>query len=139
MAYRTEQVHEPSTSEMSTGQLVSALSEQTSRLIRDEIRLATLELKEKGKHAGIGAGMFGGAAALGLYAGGALVATSIAALSLAMDVWAAGLIVTLVLGALAAVSALLGKRQVVEALPPMPEQVKENLRIDIETVKAARS
>ncbi|HEX3611164.1 MAG TPA: phage holin family protein [Sporichthyaceae bacterium] len=139
MSDATGQRQHADTTRMSTGELVSAVTEQASALIRDEIRLASLELKEKGKHAGIGAGMFGGTAVLGFYAGGALVAAGIAALSLALHVWAAALIVTAVLAALAAITALTGRRQVQEALPPMPEQTKENVRIDIETVKAARS
>jgi hypothetical protein len=43
------------------GELVQDLSRQTSTLIRQEMRLAQAELAEKGRHAGRGAGMFGGA------------------------------------------------------------------------------
>ena len=124
--------------ELSTGELVSELTRTTSALVRDEIRLATAELKDKGKHAGIGVGMFGAAGIVALFGGGALVATAIAGLAMAMDVWAAALIVTVVLFALAGVLALTGKKQVSAATPPKPEQAIEGLQADVATVKEHR-
>jgi MFS family permease len=121
--------------DMSMGELVSSLSEQTSRLVRDEIRLATKELQAKGKHAGLGVGMFGGAGVVALYGVGALVTAAIGGLALAMDVWAAALIVGLVLFAVAGVLALTGKKQVAQAVPAAPEQAMAGLKADIETVK----
>ena len=123
------------TADMSMGELVSSLSEQTSRLVRDEIKLATKELQAKGKHAGLGVGMFGAAGVTALFGAGALVACAIGALALAMDVWAAALIVALVLFALAAVLGLTGKKQVAQAVPPAPEQAMAGVKTDIETVK----
>lgn len=125
----------PDPAEMSMGELVSSLSEQTSRLVREEVALASTELKEKGRHAGIGAGMFGAAGVVALFGGGALVTTFIALLALAMDVWAAALIVTVVLFALAAVLALTGKKQVAQATPAKPEHATDSVRTDVETVK----
>ena len=95
----------PDPAEMSMGELVSSLSEQTSRLVRDEIKLATKELQAKGKHAGLGAGMFGGAGVVALFGVGALVTAAIGGLAMAMDVWAAALIVAVVLFAVAGVLA----------------------------------
>src|SRR5689334_22920492 len=92
-----------STGNESTAELLKRLSEQTSRLVTHELELAKTELSAKGKQAGIGAGMFGGAGVVGLYAVGALVATAIAALATAMDTWLAALIVTVVLAATAGV------------------------------------
>ena len=123
------------TADMSMGELVSSLSEQTSRLVRDEIRLATKELQVKGKHAGLGVGMFGGAGLVALYGVGAVVTAAIAGLAMAMDVWAAALIVALVLFAVAAVLALTGKKQVAQATPAAPEQAMAGVKSDIETVK----
>jgi hypothetical protein len=123
------------TADMSMGELVSSLSEQTSRLVRDEIKLATKELQAKGKHAGLGAGMFGAAGVTALYGVGALIACAIGALSLAMDMWAAALIVAGVLFALAAVLGLTGKKQVAQAVPPAPEQAMDGVKTDIQTVK----
>src|SRR3954470_13623887 len=93
----------------STADLMRQLSEQTARLVSQEIELAKAEVSEKGKAAGIGAGMFGGALGAGFHAVGALVATMIAGLSEAVDTWLAALIVTVLLGAVAGVLALRGK------------------------------
>ncbi|MER5424861.1 MULTISPECIES: phage holin family protein [Streptosporangium] len=120
---------------LSTAELIRQMSEEVSRLVRDELRLAKLELAEKGRHAGIGAGLFGGAGVVALYGGGALVAAVILLLALAMPAWAAAAIVGVVLLAVAAVLGFLGKRQVTEAVPPAPERTIESLKHDIDVVK----
>jgi hypothetical protein len=119
----------------SAGELVKELSEQTSRLVRQELELAKAELAIKGKRAGIGAGMFGGAGLLGLYAVGALIAAAIAALATAVDTWLAALIVAVVLGAAAGVAALMGKNKVQEAMPPVPEESVESVKEDVQWTK----
>lgn len=58
---------EPPPRGASTGELISRLSEQTSTLIRDEMRLATAELSAKAKHAGAGLGMFGAGGLLAFF------------------------------------------------------------------------
>jgi predicted phage tail protein len=121
----------------STADLMRQLSEQTSRLVSQEIELAKAEVSEKGKKAGIGAGMFGGAGLFGLYALGALIATAIAALSLAMDTWLGALIVTVVLGAIAGILALQGRNKIQQAMPPAPQNTIETVREDVETTKQA--
>jgi uncharacterized membrane protein YqjE len=123
------------TADMSMGELVSSLSEQTSRLVRDEIKLATKELQQKGKHAGLGAGMFGAAGVTALFGVGALVTCAIGALALTMDVWAAALIVAVVLFAIAAILGVTGKKQVAQAVPAAPEQALDGMKTDIQTVK----
>jgi membrane protein len=119
----------------SVGELVHQLSEQTSTLIRHELRLATAELQEKGKHAGVGAGIFGGAGVVALYGVGALVAAAVIGLGTLVEPWLAALIVGVVLLMVAGVAALLGKKQVEEATPPTPEQAVESVQRDIHTVK----
>jgi nitrate/nitrite transporter NarK len=116
-------------------ELVKQLSEQTSRLARQEVELAKAELTEKGKRAGIGAGMFGGAGIFGFYAVGALTATAIVALATAVAAWLAALIVTVVLGAIAGVLALQGKTKVQQATPPVPEQATESVKEDVQWAK----
>ena len=123
------------TSDPSTKELVRELAEQTSTLVRQELALAQVELKEKGKRAGIGGGLFGTAGVLALYGVGALIATAILALATAVDAWLAALIVTLVLFAAAGVAALLGKKQVEQATPPKPEQAMASVQADVQTVK----
>jgi uncharacterized membrane protein YqjE len=116
-------------------ELLKQLSDQTTTLVRQEIELAKLEFREKGKKAGMGAGMFGGAGVFGLYAVGALTATIILALATFLPGWLAALIVTLIYGAIAGVLALRGKAQVKEATPPVPEQAVETTKEDVRWVK----
>jgi Putative Actinobacterial Holin-X, holin superfamily III len=117
-------------------ELVKQLSEQTSRLVRQEVELAKAELSVKGKQAGVGAGMFGGAGVFGLYALGALTAAAIAALATAVATWLAALIVAVVWGAIAGVMALTGKKKVQQAVPPVPEESVESVKEDVQWTKA---
>lgn len=122
--------------ERPTGELLKQLSDQTTTLVRQEIELAKLELQEKGKKAGVGAGMFGGAGAVGLYALGALTATIILALATFLPGWVAALIVTVVYGAIAGVLALRGKAEIKQATPPVPEQAVETTKEDARWAKS---
>lgn len=123
--------------EASIGELVGRLSEQTSRLARQEVELAKAELSQKGKRIGIGAGAFGGAGALGFCALGGFTATLILLLATALDAWLAALIVTVVYAAIAGVLALGGKKQIEEATPPAPERAIASTKEDIDTVKSS--
>ena len=100
------------------GELVRELSEQTATLVRKELQLAQLEMTEKGKRAGIGAGLFGGAGVVALFGGGALVAAIVLLLATSLEPWLSALIVAVVLFAVAGVAALVGKKQVEQAVPP---------------------
>jgi uncharacterized membrane protein YqjE len=119
----------------STGDLVKQLSEQTTTLVRKEIELARAELTAKGKVAGQGAGMFGGAGVVGLLALGTLTTMIIALLDKAMDLWVAALIVTVIYGAVAAVLAMAGRDRVKQATPPAPEQTVETVKEDVQWAK----
>lgn len=121
--------------ERSVGDLVSRLSEQVSHLIRDELRLAQVELEQKGKRAGIGAGLTGAAGVVSLLGVAALVAAAIAALALVLAVWAAALIVGGALLLVAGLLALVAFSQVKHATPPVPEEAIASTRRDIETIK----
>jgi uncharacterized membrane protein YqjE len=127
------------TTDQSVSELVQQASNQAAELVRDEIKLAQLELQEKGKRAGIGAGMFGGSGLFALYGLGALVATAILALATAVDAWLAGLIVSVVLFAIAGVLALTGKKQVEQATPPAPEQAIDSVKTDVDQIKQRAS
>ena len=128
--------------ELPAGELVKQLSEQTRELVAQELALAKLELTEKAKRAGRGGGMFGGAGVLVIYAVGALTACLILALSLAVAGWLAALIVAVVYADVAGVLALIGKRQIEAATPPVPEEtvdsVKEDVRWTKQRAKAAK-
>ena len=117
-----------------TGELVTRLSAQISELVRGELTLAKAELTQKGKRAGIGAGLAGTAGVLALYGLGALIAAVIAALALVLPVWAAALIVAVVIFIVAGVLGLLGKNQIQRATPPVPENTVESVKRDVATV-----
>jgi uncharacterized membrane protein YqjE len=123
--------------DQSTSELVQRASEQITRLVRDEIALAKAELTEKGKHAGIGVGLFGGGGVLALYGVGALIATLIIVFDLFLPLWLAALIVTVVLFAVAGILALLGKKQVTKASPAEPEAAVASVKADVDEVKHA--
>ena len=121
--------------EQPMGELFKKLSDDLSTLVRQELKLAQVEMTEKGKQAGIGAGMFGGAGVLALYGVGALVATAILALSTAVAGWLAALIVAVVLFAVGGVLALLGKARTKRAVPPVPQQALETTKEDVRYTK----
>ncbi len=121
------------------GALVHDMTQQMSTLVRDEMRLAQAEMTQKGKAAGLGIGLFGGAGLVALYGVGTLIATVILALALAVPAWVSALVVTVVLFAVAGVLALVGKKSVAQATPAKPEQAIAGLKEDIATAKGDRS
>jgi Flp pilus assembly protein TadB len=125
------------TENASTGELITQLTAQTSRLVRDEMRLAQKEFQESAKHAGIGAGLFSAAGVLVVFGVATLVAAVVAGLSVVLPVWLAALVVGVVLLASGGIAALLGKSQIQEATP-VPEQTVANVKEDIQEVKDAR-
>jgi hypothetical protein len=124
-------------SDASAGELIIRLSEQTSRLVRDEMRLAQAEMSEKAKHGGIGAGLFGAGGILVLFGFAVLITAAILGLALVLPAWASALIVAVPLFVAAGVAALLGKRQISQA-SPTPERTVENVKRDVEEVKERR-
>jgi hypothetical protein len=121
--------------EQSLAELTKRLSDQASTLAQKEVELAKAELAIKGKRLGLGAGAFGAAGLLGLYALGALIAAAILALAIVLDAWLAALIMAACLGAAAGALALTGKRKVEEGAPPVPEQAMESTKADVEHTK----
>ena len=119
----------------STGELVKNLSEQVSRLIRDELKLAEYEMTAKAKRAGRGAGMFGGSGLLALYGIACFLAAAIIGLALVVPAWAAALIVGGALLIVAGIAAMLGKRQFGQATPAVPEQTVQSVKADVEEIK----
>ena len=126
------------TDDRSVGELLKELSEQTSTLVRQELDLAKAEMSEKGKQAGMGAGMFGGAGLFGLLAMIALTACLVMALDRVMVDWLAALVVTAGYAAIAGVLALQGRNKVREAAPAVPEQTRDTLKEDVEWAKTQR-
>lgn len=127
--------HQPTYAELSLPELLRQLSSDTATLVRQEVELARAELTATGKKAARSGVDFGAAAIFGLGAFGALTATLIAAIALALPVWVAALIVTIVYGIVAAVAAMQGKKALADVAPPVPQTV-ETLRDDVAAVRA---
>ncbi len=119
----------------SVGELVGQATEQLSRLVRQEVSLAKEELAEKGRRAGRGGGLLGGAGAVAYVGLMALAATAIAAIAVALPVWAAALIVTAGLFLVAGVLGLMGRAQWRRATPPKPEETLDSVKADVDEIK----
>ncbi|HYI38038.1 MAG TPA: phage holin family protein [Thermoleophilaceae bacterium] len=117
------------------GELVQDLSQQTAALVRKELQLAQIELTEKGKRAGIGAGLFGTAGVIALYAVGVFIAAAVMGLATVIEPWVAAVIVGVVMLAAAGIASLMGKKQVEQAVPPAPEQAIQSTKRDVDEVK----
>jgi len=124
-----------SSDDRSLAELTKQFSDQASSLARKEVELAKAEMAIKAKRLGIGAGAFGAAGVVGLFALGALTATAILALATAMESWLAALIVTAIYAAAAGVLALVGKSRVEAGTPPVPEEAVESVKEDVEWAK----
>ena len=121
----------------STGELVSRLTEEISTLVRDEMRLAQLEVTAKAKKTGVGLGLFGGAGVIAWFGVGALVAAAILGLATVLAAWLAAVIVGAALLLIAGVAALLGRKEVAQAAPPLPEAAIAEAKADVRAVKQA--
>jgi hypothetical protein len=129
----------PDPSQASTGELIGQLSDQVSSLVRNEVRLAQAEVTQKAKRLGIGVGLFGGAGVVALLGLGALVTAAILGLANVLPGWLAAVLVAVVLFAVAGVLALLGKKDVDKAAPPLPTETIASVQADIDAVKTAAS
>ena len=118
-------------------ELVERATTQLSTLVRDELALARTELVAKGKRAGVGGGLFGGAAVFALFGLGLLLALAVVALDLVWPLWLAVLVVAVVLFAVAGVAALAGRRQLASATLPVPAEAAAGFAADVQTVKDA--
>ncbi len=122
----------------SLGELVSEMTADLSRLTRQEIQLAKVELREEARRAARVGGMAAGAAGAGLI-GGIVLAMAGAWL---LDKWIprslAFLIVAAVLLAIAAVLATRAREEAAR-INPVPEQTVETLKEDVAWTRAQKS
>jgi uncharacterized membrane protein YqjE len=121
--------------ERSTGELVKMVAEQVSVLVRDELKLAQLEMTGKAKNAGKGAGMMGGGGMVALYGVACLIACVIIALSHVIQPWLSALIVGALLLVVAGVMAMMGRAKMKQATPPMPTQAVASVKTDVEEIR----
>ena len=119
----------------SVGELVARITAETSALVRDELRLAQLEMARKGKYAGLGAGLLGGGAVFALLGVGTLVAAAVLGLAVALPGWAAALVVAGVLFVVAGIAAVVGKKEIAAAVPPVPKEALEGVKLDLAALK----
>lgn len=135
MEHPASSAHSPAEREASTSELVKQLSEQVSVLVRDELKMARLELTQKGKQAGIGVGLFGASGLGALYGVACLLAAVIIAIAGEVKAWLAALIVGLAVLAVSGLAALIGRGRLKRATPAVPEQAVEGTKADVEEVK----
>jgi uncharacterized membrane protein YqjE len=121
--------------ERSTGELVRQVAEQVSTLVRDELKLAQLEMTRKAKKAGSGAGLLGGGGLIALYGVACLIACAIIAISHALPAWLSALIVGVFLLLIAAVAAAMGRKRMKQATPPVPAEAVESVKTDVAEVR----
>jgi uncharacterized membrane protein YqjE len=126
---------QPNTPEHSTGELVKLVAEQVSVLVRDELKLAQLEMSAKARQAGKGAGMLGGGGAVALYGVACLIACVIIAISHSLQAWLAALIVGAALLAAAGVLAALGRSHMRKSTPPLPTEAVDSVKTDVAEIK----
>src|SRR5947199_10241667 len=119
----------------SVGELLRQLSQETTTLVKQELDLAKAEMSEKGRQAGVGAGLFGGAGVSGLLALIFLSLAIVAAIDTATYAWLAALSVGVLWAVAAAVLALQGREKVQQAVPPAPEQAIESTKEDVQWAK----
>ena len=119
----------------SLGDLFSSLTSDLSQLVRSEMELARVEIREEAGKAGKAAGMLGGGVVAALVA--LILLTSAAAWGLAevVDAGWAFLIVGVVIGALAALLAMSGRRKLAE-VRPVPDQTVDTLKEDARWARA---
>jgi len=125
----------PEATEPSAGELIKLMSEQVSTLVRDELKLAQLEMTRKGKQAGIGVGLFGGSGLIALYGIGCLIACAVIGISREVSPWLAALIVGAALLAVAGIAALIGKSRLQKATPPVPQEAMHSVKTDVDEIK----
>jgi uncharacterized membrane protein YqjE len=121
--------------EQSTGELVKLVAEQVSVLVRDELKLAQLEMSGKAKQAGKGAGMLGGGGIVALYGVACLIACAIIAISHSLQAWLAALVVGAALLLVAGAAAALGRGHLKKATPPVPTQAVDSVKTDVAEIK----
>jgi Flp pilus assembly protein TadB len=131
-AQTTQSVNEP---QRSAAELAKELTELVPRLVRDELKLAQIEMTRKGKQAGAGAGMLGASGLIALYAVGCLLACAIIALSGVIAAWLSALIVGAALLAVSGIAALIGRGRLTKATPPVPEEAIDSVHADVEEIR----
>jgi len=123
--------------DVSVAELIHRMSDQSTTLLRQEMRLIQAEMEEKAKQAKAGAGLLTAAGVAGLGAFGAFVAGLILAIGQGLAMWLSAFIVSAGLVLVAAIIGLTGKEKVASAVPPKPEEAIDSIRTDVAEMKEA--
>ncbi len=121
--------------ERSLGELFSRLTSDLQVLVRKEVELAKVEVKEQATRAGKAGALFAGTAVAGFFA---LLLLSFAAawgLAEGIPTWLSFLAVGLLYGAIAGLLLTVGKRKLATIGPP--KQTVETLKADVEAAKSS--
>jgi Flp pilus assembly protein TadB len=121
--------------ERSTGDLVKTVTEQVSVLMRDELKLAQLEMTGKARKAGAGMSLMGGGALIALYGVACLIACVIIAISHSLQAWLSALIVGAALLVVAAIASAMGRKRMRQGTPPVPTEAVESVKTDVQEVR----
>lgn len=131
----TERITPPA--QASTAELVNNAASQISRLVHDEFELAKLEMQSKAKQMGLAAGLMASAVLLARI--GLVLAWTLLVVALA-NVWPLWLAVAVPMAGafvLAGGAALVGKRRLASATPPVPTEATESVRADLRVAQDA--
>ena len=115
--------------------LIGELPSLITTLIKDEIEQIKREAVTRLKAAGIGIGLFAGAAVFLYFAAFVLLATIIIAIGQALPYWLAALIVGVVLLLIAVVLALIGLNRFKKGVPPVPKEAVDSVKDDVKAFK----
>jgi uncharacterized membrane protein YqjE len=133
--YRTDQSDfRPDVTDQSVGDLLGRVTGDLSTLMRKEVELAKVEMKEEATKAGKASGTLVGAGLVGYLV---LVFVSLAVmfgLDQVMPIGWAALITAVLLGIVAAVLFVVGRKQF-QQVNPNPEQTVETLKEDVQWAK----
>ena len=99
------------------GELIARISENISALVRGEIDLAKAKGQRMAKEMGLGAGLLAAAGVLALFIFGLVLGAMTSGLSNIMPLWAAFLVVALLLTLIAVPMALIGIKRLKAAKP----------------------
>jgi hypothetical protein len=119
----------------SIGELVARITQETSTLVRDELRLAQLEMARKGRYAGVGAAVIGGGGLCAVFGLGTLVAAAVLGLAVVLPGWAAALVVAGSLFLIGGVAGLIGKKGITAAVPLVPKEALAGVKLDLAALK----
>ncbi|EPR75038.1 hypothetical protein ADILRU_2575 [Leifsonia rubra CMS 76R] len=118
--------------------LIADVPRLLGELVRGEIESLKGEVVSKLKNAGIGIGLFVGAAFIALFTIMVLIAAAILGLAVVLPGWAAALIVAGVLLIITAILVMMGLTMVKKGTPPTPNDTIESIKSDVRAIKGTR-